>query len=141
MGLDSFIRKISKTKLLKYTNCDLQNIPGYYHLRNETFYWRNHHVLNHWMLELSAKQLGPKPEAVMNGAPIFLREPDLISLKFEMMFNPPFQEYWADYYYGLHSHEKTNPAQTRLNEDLSRLDHLIRVSRRGRSVIFYTASW
>jgi hypothetical protein len=141
MGLDSYIRKIPKTKLFTHSNCDIRDIPGYYNASNEVLYWRNHRALNNWMIELSTKRSGPNAESMMNGAPIFLSEQDLVSLKLEMMFNSSFQDYWVNYFHGLYALEEANPVQTQLNKDISRVDHLIRVRRRNHSSVFYIASW
>jgi hypothetical protein len=132
MGLDAYIRKISKAKQARYPNTPLRRIP-------KILYWRNNHEMNRWMLDIGKERHGIDAEAVMNGTPIPLDEQDLLGLKVEMAFGSMFQKYWENYYSTLHY--PTGDVQFAVDSEVRAIDHLIRVVRRGKSEVLYTASW
>jgi hypothetical protein len=145
MGLDSTIRKISKAKVLRHIArppltlvTPLHKIPGYNARSNELGYWRNHRQLHRWMMELAREKLGAlnlDAEALMNGAPILLNESDILRLKMEVVFGDLSSSYWEE--------RIPDPLDSnyQVSEDIAVIDRMLRVSRRNRSYIFYTASW
>jgi hypothetical protein len=139
MGLDAYIRKISKAKQARYPNTPLWRIPGYYSVASEIIYWRSNREMNRWMLGIGKERHGIDSEAVMNGTPIPLDEQDLLGLKVELMFGSTLREYWENYYSTLHY--STGDVQSAVDSEVRAIDHLIRVVRRGKSDVFYIASW
>lgn len=137
MGLDATIRKLSKAKIAKYGRDPLWRIPGYYASASEIIYWRNHREANNWILGIGAERHGINAESVLNGAHIPLDEQDLLGLKVELLFGTTLRKYWED---------RDDPAlklsaQDHVDAEIQAIDHLIRVVRRGKSEVFYTASW
>jgi hypothetical protein len=138
MGLDAYIRKISKAKQARYPNTPLWRIPGYYSVASEIIYWRSNREMNRWMLNIGKERHGIDAEAVMNGTPIPLDEQDLFGLKVELMFGSTLREYWEN---GRLASTSTVDVQSAVDSEVRAIDHLIRVVRRGKSDVFYTASW
>lgn len=137
MGLDATIRKLSKAKIAKYGRDPLWRIPGYYASTSEIIYWRNHREANNWILGIGAERHGIDAESVLNGAHIPLDEQDLLGLKVELLFGTTLRKYWE---------YRDDPAlklsaQDHVDAEIKAIDHLIRVVRRGKSEVFYTASW
>ncbi len=93
--------------------------------------------MNKWMVRVGTERYGIGSETVMNGAPIPLDEQDLLGLKMELMFGNTLRKYWEDRDFPtLKQH-----AQDHIDLEIRSIDHLIRVVRRGKSDVFYTASW
>lgn len=131
MGLDAFIRKLPKDIVAQADQQGeyLKEIPGFYNQKNELLYWRNHRKLNTWMLTRALDRYHIAPSEVFSGREIRLDEEDLLALKLEMVFGDMFKTYWAF------------DAQRLADIDAQIIDHLIRVVRRGKSIVFYTSSW
>jgi hypothetical protein len=131
MGLDAFIRKLPKDIVVQADQQGeyLKEIRGFYWPKNELLYWRNHRKLNMWMLTRALDRYHITPSEVLSGREIRLDEEDLLALKLEMMFGDMFKTYWG------------GGAQRLVDIDARIIDHIIRVVRRGKSIVFYTSSW
>jgi hypothetical protein len=132
MGLDAFIRKLPKDIVVQADQQGeyLKEIRGFYWPKNELLYWRNHRKLNMWMLTRALDRYHIAPSEVLSGREIRLDEEDLLALKLEMVFGDMFKTYWA-----------SSGAEAMVDIDAQIIDHLIRVVRRGKSIVFYTSSW
>lgn len=147
MGLDSSLRKLSKTKLQPFLDgkTPFHAVPGIYALSNELAYWRNHRTLNKWMIKLADEKLFHKADkadvmAIMNGAPLFLDESDILRLKMDIVFGDLATKYWDDWTSDLFYESAPETARL-VAKDIEVCDRAIRILRRKASVIYYTASW
>jgi len=162
MGLDCFIRKISKSKVLEtYVSSrfvskfksqfgdeyeispstlikvpvaqPLNLVPTYWNVNNEISYWRGWRKLNSWMMEL-AREKSSHP-AMLSGAPVLLTEEDIERLRFEVLFGDIWNLYMDDY---VINEEEIEFRTQKLHADLDRIK---RILRRNASLVFYVGSW
>lgn len=146
MGLDAFIRKLPKDAVAQADQRGeyLNEIRGFYCPKNELLYWRNHRKLNTWMLTRALDRYHIAPSEVLSGREIRLDEEDLLALKLEMVFGDMSKTYWQSHtgsYTSLYGAYGASEVQRPMDIDARIIDHLIRVVRRGKSVVFYTSSW
>lgn len=149
MGLDCYIRKVSKSKahahlgtiFVPTVGAQFHRMPSYFDLANELGYWRGHRFLNKWMLELAQRKVeAPNlDQAILDGAVILLNEEDVLSLQFELTFGDLFHSYWDSWTEGMLLHKGL--VSEYLERDASILARMLRIIRCNRSYVFYTASW
>jgi len=149
MGLDQFIRKISKHKAHLWgipnppeeVGASFHKVPQHHALANEVMYWRGQRRLNTWMMALAHDRVDPQRRAnldyeIMNGSPILLRTEDILALQMEAAFSPMFSGLYEDFIgYG---NEWTGKL---LHADIDALDRCLRISKCNRSYLYYVASW
>lgn len=147
MGLDQFIRKISKRKAHLWgipdppeeVGASFHRVPKHHSLTNEVAYWRGHRHLNRWMMALAHDRVDPQRRAnldyeIMNGAPILLRTEDILALQMEVTFGTLFSDHYRDLgHYG--------DGQIAIDENIDTLSRCLRISKCNRSYLYYVASW
>jgi hypothetical protein len=160
MGLDCFIRKLSKAKVLatysemaehlspkwgdlvypdKLINVTvgqpLTLVKDYWRCTNDIAYWRGWRGLNALMHDVARDKL---PEGdirlagvCLSGSPILLSEGDIERIRLEMVFG----DIWSEYGFNFANPEK------KFNEIIKDLDKAKRIIRRNGSLVFYIGSW
>jgi hypothetical protein len=165
MGLDCYIRKLSKAEVVgTYSSMaeklsprwgdkvrperllqvpvaqPLSLVKGYWAHRNDIGYWRKWHSLNRWMGELAHEKVpsithDQWTETALSAAPILLNEEDVERLRLEVLFGTLWKEYME--YWGDHDSEFD---QKLFGELLETLDRAKRIIRRNASLVFYVGS-
>lgn len=147
MGLDQFIRKISKHKAhlwgvpnpAEEVGAPFDRVPATYAVANEVAYWRGHRHLNRWMMALARERVDPEQRMdldyeIMNGSPILLRTEDILALQMEATFGTLFSDYYRDLgYYAA--------GKIAIAENIDTLSRCLRIAKHNRSYIYYIASW
>jgi hypothetical protein len=168
MGLDCYIRKLSKTEVLRtYSEMAEKLSPqwgdtvtpervlmvpvaqplnltkGYWRSSNDIGYWRKWHSLNRWMMDLAQEKVPGLTRdqwsvAMLSGAPVLLSEDDVERLRFEVLFGNLWKEYMESWGDEYHT---SKFAQQELTNLLEVLDRAKRIIRRNASLVFYVGSW
>ena len=143
MGLDCYIRKISKLRYSKHNHglpapdIDLHfsRVPGYWTPDNELAYWRGHSGLNKWMMALARERGGLNFPIVDPHITILLREEDLEALRFELIFGNVFHNFYKQR--NLHPSSASIP----LAGDSAAIEKALRIARCNRSYIYFHSNW
>lgn len=146
MGLDSFIRKISKAKAHAHgvpdppplVGAPFYKVPGHASLTQEIAYWRRNHALNKEVMALITGRDSDLQEKVMNGAPILLTAESITALKMEAIFGDTFSKYWRQWDWG---DVVPSYSEARVKRDILAFDRALRIAKRNLSYIYYVASW
>lgn len=143
MGLDCYIRKISKRKAhlwgvpnpAEEVGAPFYKVPGNHALTNEIAYWRGHSGLNKWMMALARERGGLNFPIVDPHITILLREEDLEALRFELIFGDVFHNFYKQR--NLHPSSASIP----LAGDSAAIEKALRIARCNRSYIYFHSNW
>jgi hypothetical protein len=153
MGLDCFIRKISKSvahSAMGRTNLDPLEEIGYHGgVKSEIGYWRgwrslNRHIISNAVLKrVSIPGCFTKPsEMLFNGKAILLSQEDILEIKLEVLWG----DLWRDREEKILPYESSGPYGAEVlskqkNRDIEIFDHALRVLKNNRSYVYYLGSW
>jgi len=158
VGLDCFLRKVSKQKvhavcgeLLAPTSTlekAFRHLDGLYDTPNEVGYWRSWTTLNHYVTTIGVGRLGDIPDStearyLLNGQPVLLTHEDIMAIKLEVIWG----DLWAprenlariDAEY-LKKDPEVHIAEAKA-KDLEVFDRALRILKANRSYVYYCGSW
>jgi hypothetical protein len=158
VGLDCFLRKVSKKKI--HAICGellspaprlgeaVRRLDGLYTFKNEVGYWRSWTTLNYYVTTLGVERLGDVPDPtearyLLNGQPILLTHDDIMAIKLEVIWG----DLWAprenlariDAEY-LKKDPEAHIAEVKA-KDLEVFDRALRILKANRSYVYYCGSW
>ena len=166
MGLDCYIRKVSKSSVRQAYNFMKTNLSeqtaksiyparlievpvaqplslakGYWHPANELGYWRGWKELDEWMRKLADEKV-PGID-VGSGMPILLTYEDVERLRLEIVFGDLWSDWAARNLYHPSWQDRWNDDYLDANRQVlfATLDKMQRIIRRNASIVHYVGSF